>query len=749
MARTVRLPAPIERGLPYSFRIAFPADYLGDGETLKATLYQTSTSATQYDLAVERDGDNVDISIDDTVTAALSLLPHVIGVDLVLADASVDPFEGFPQLAVDVLGEGLGSIGPIEPIAVQIIGGPSISVGGGSRGPQGYSASRQAYDAEIIDEDTPEALVAYLRAPSEEAAALATTAAAAAQGVVDEAGTTLDDIAVKHAEVLDAAGQVAADQAVVAANAIEVASDLAEVIVRQSDVTSSAISAGASKDAAALYAAAAQAAAAGALFTSTAAGVAGVADGAPFLLQGASGSTTYATLYRRSGSSAVAQGLAFPSKAAIDALPKVIVRQFLSLAYVAGSVVDTDVSGKIFWSSPEGQIAALNVAIAGKAGLKIRTFLSLQYTGSVDTDGAGRVVAATASGDIPAQIAAIEALAESKAALKTRVFLSLSLPSSVDTDAAGRRVNAPFTVTAKISAYGDSTTYGSDLPDETRDAQRWTTLLGTELGITVQNYGMPGDPIEVVASRFGVPVIGKVVGGVIPASGSVPITDVAPTILRSRNVIADLQAFDGTVVRGTLAFVEASTSLNFTRLVAGSDVSAPSFVNIHSATGRDAWGGIVIIGAGTNNLTPILSGTGTIDDVKAYYRRMTSEPHLSPRKVLVWGLLDRGLDEGPGTPKGILIADLEKWLSQTYGSDYVPVRQYLGSARALLDAAIFSPGFTPTSDDNAAVAAGVVPPSFRANGGASVHLNALGHQLQARLFRLHLTSPAKSWMLSS
>ncbi|MBF7012545.1 phage tail fiber protein [Novosphingobium resinovorum] len=69
---------------------------------------------------------------------------------------------------------------------------------------------------------------------------------------------------------------------------------------------------------AALYAAAAQASVSGWLYASTAAGVAARAEGEPFLVQGASGGSIYATLYRKVSAAAAAQGLELASKKALD-----------------------------------------------------------------------------------------------------------------------------------------------------------------------------------------------------------------------------------------------------------------------------------------------------------------------------------------------------------------------------------------------------------------------------------------------
>ena len=74
-----------------------------------------------------------------------------------------------------------------------------------------------------------------------------------------------------------------------------------------------------------------------------------------------------------------------------------------------------------------------------------------------------------------------------------------------------------------------------------------------------------------------------------------------------------------------------------------------------------------------------------------------------------------------------------------FGSRYAPVRQFLSSQYAIDVAKIFNPSFTPTTADTDAIAVGRTPPSFRYTAG-SVHLNALGHKLQAWFLKQHLIS---------
>ena len=129
-----------------------------------------------------------------------------------------------------------------------------------------------------------------------------------------------------------------------------------------------------------------------------------------------------------------------------------------------------------------------------------------------------------------------------------------------------------------------------------------------------------------------------------------------------------------------------------------------------------------------------MAGTQKLADVQGWYRVLTTG-WLGP--LLIWGLLDRGPSEQAGTVIGDFIRALEAWLQATYGVAFAPLRKYLASPQALEDAKIFNPGFVPSSDDLAAQAVDTVPAAFRSSPG-SVHLNALGHQLQSRFFYRHL-----------
>lgn len=301
-------------------------------------------------------------------------------------------------------------------------------------------------------------------------------------------------------------------------------------------------------------------------------------------------------------------------------------------------------------------------------------------------------------------------------------------------------------------AYGDSTTYGADLA--TPVGNRWTDLLAGLMGIPISNYGASGGRAEEIAARFGAVIpAGQISGGSIPASGSVVVSglDIDPMRVlvgsSTSTLLVEVLTEAGVRVPGTFTRTADPAAPTFTRTTAGAVIPAAGWVDIYATAGPTHWDDLIFIGQGINNEPLVAAGTQTVDDVKAWYRAMTSVlTPLRPRFV-IWGVLDRGVAEAPGTTNGNFIAALETWLKQTYGAAYLPFRQYLASPRALADAARYQPGFTPTSEDTAAQSAKTVPPSFRALSGTSVHMNELGHILQARYFHRNLTSPQKGWTI--
>lgn len=301
-----------------------------------------------------------------------------------------------------------------------------------------------------------------------------------------------------------------------------------------------------------------------------------------------------------------------------------------------------------------------------------------------------------------------------------------------------------------IVAYGDSTTYGDELPalyGSDWGQYRWTDRLGKNLSLPIVNCGMNGHSTARIAARAGaVRIHASVVGGIIPAYGPVILGDLSipdPLVLSSTQrpypLFIELTAGDGPPIRGRLQRIDRATySFNRSKAGVAKHAERVSFV---SFTGREHMEYFAIIGAGTNDEPgpngPALT-TEQMNSVKSYYRAMVSGARAG---YICWGPPDRGYKERAGTFKGDFIREMENWLRAEFGANFVDVRGYLSSAQALADAAILQPGFVPAVsddpqfDDAASIAAGTIPPSFRFSG---VHFNALGHALVAHLFATHL-----------
>lgn len=299
----------------------------------------------------------------------------------------------------------------------------------------------------------------------------------------------------------------------------------------------------------------------------------------------------------------------------------------------------------------------------------------------------------------------------------------------------------PATQDVNFVAYGDSTTYGDDLASPL--LSRWSTLLATDIAKPILNMGINGARAEEIQCRFGsINASMSVASNTLPASGSVVLTaiDLNPVRLGG-NLTVDLLTEDGAKVSGTL--VRASdTTATFTRSIAGSTI-ATNRVKVISTSQQDNRSKILFLGQGINNEKlifpdPGIEPTQTVDQIKNWYRSAINYLNAN-QEFIVWGILDRGVSEASGTQIGGYIDEMEKWFATEFGARFCPVRQFLSSDYALTIAKKLEPSFTETSDDLSAIAAKRTPPSFRATSG-SVHLNELGHKLQAWLFKQHLAS---------
>ncbi len=304
-----------------------------------------------------------------------------------------------------------------------------------------------------------------------------------------------------------------------------------------------------------------------------------------------------------------------------------------------------------------------------------------------------------------------------------------------------------------IVLLGDSTTNNDQMDDDPAllpnwQQYRWGNRLGERLGVPIINRGMNGHKTEQIAFRAGA-IMGSAVvtGGVIPASGSVTLTGLVPgdpMVLASGQatyiLVVDLITDDGTAVRGTLNRASA-TNYTFTRIVTGA-AKTSARVDMISVTGReDAKSSFVIFGSGTND-EPAAAGpaltAAAMTELKSRFMAMATR---APNGYLCWGPLDRGLSEAAGTYRGDFIREFEAWAAATFGANFVNVRAFLASPRALEMAPILNPAWVkavsadPNQDDDACIAAGTVAWSLRYGG---VHTNLTGSLLQAWIIEREL-----------
>lgn len=302
------------------------------------------------------------------------------------------------------------------------------------------------------------------------------------------------------------------------------------------------------------------------------------------------------------------------------------------------------------------------------------------------------------------------------------------------------RAGNPITRVPRFSilpaaAYGDSTTAGADLVNPSQD--RWSRVLERAIGFPIWNFGVSGERSDEIQFRSAaISILATVSGGVVAGSGNTTLSMDSVDPLRAstspRQVIAICE--NGQRIHGRLSASGANRI--FTRSIPGDDV-ATSKVRLVCASGLQTRDRLLFLGMGVNDEPAVVGGSKTVSEIKAYYQSAVS--NLSPDNptFVIWGLLDRGPSEAADTPVGDYIREMERWLADTFGSSFCAVRQFLASPYAFDVAGRLTPGFLPTPDDTDAVATQTVPPSFRVAPN-SVHLNVLGHKLQAWYMHQHL-----------
>ncbi|MGV2947505.1 SGNH/GDSL hydrolase family protein [Acinetobacter sp. AGC35] len=284
-----------------------------------------------------------------------------------------------------------------------------------------------------------------------------------------------------------------------------------------------------------------------------------------------------------------------------------------------------------------------------------------------------------------------------------------------------------------IVCWGDSMTQGAGATGGNAPYPQALQLLLNNAGIsaTVRNSGCGGETSFTIAARQGGnPMRLYAESGVIPASPTavkIVMLDnngkpIRPLVQKSGIPGQDSSLwFDGAIagIKGRLAIVKpngASSAWDnanyytFTRAEAGAEVilNRPTPFYLDFAEARR--GDIAIIWTGQNNETPS-------EYIIADNNAMINHLNTAIKRYLVISRPKPYLD------LAAQISDEEK-LYLAYGSRFINVRKYL------IEYGLADAGITPTAQDTADIAAGLVPSSLRSDG---THFNNAGYAVVAKI----------------
>lgn len=266
---------------------------------------------------------------------------------------------------------------------------------------------------------------------------------------------------------------------------------------------------------------------------------------------------------------------------------------------------------------------------------------------------------------------------------------------------------------AALSTLGDSITAAGQ-----GGGIKWHELVSDWLGIPAFNPSVPGEaPADIAVRQGGLAPQITLTGNSIPATTD-PVT--VTTIVPSTGFITDSPgnalrgAFVGRLcgVAGTLKHDQSTGAWTFTRTAAGTvAINCPAGSTFRVDDSKTHRGDIQTFWGGRNGSSTLLRDTASM---VAYLN--------APKRFLVLSILTSGADVS-GSAGYISILARNAQLAAAYPDNYFDIRGYL-IASGLSDA-----GITPTTQDNADIAADTVPTSLRDD---SIHPNAIGHWVIAR-----------------
>ena len=271
----------------------------------------------------------------------------------------------------------------------------------------------------------------------------------------------------------------------------------------------------------------------------------------------------------------------------------------------------------------------------------------------------------------------------------------------------GEEPDSPNTPLQPVYMWGDSAVAGGDRNGSWATGENLPGRIGALLDTPVESRGVSGHTANTTLIRAGVLEIWAT--GTIPADTSEATINVAglDIDLRVRRKFA--ASWDG--IAGTLAI--DGDKFTFKRSAAGSSqtISSPKRVILNTEVPLGEGAHIFLMGG-----NDWLSDAGTAPEankeihlVESYRRAVEAVPGNPLKKVLIGGLKSRRSTTA-GDANDKLVRAVNQRLRTLYPGIFVDRQAWLAS-RGLAAA-----GISPTSADNAAMAAGLVPPSAFATG---------------------------------
>ncbi len=277
----------------------------------------------------------------------------------------------------------------------------------------------------------------------------------------------------------------------------------------------------------------------------------------------------------------------------------------------------------------------------------------------------------------------------------------------------GREVLPVLPDMARIAGWGSSTM---------NIASPILAAMAAGYGAAYFNGGKGGELAQHIAARMGaIPMLARVAGGIIPASGSVDVTssNVPPNV--------SMQSFAGTLagVAGTMA-ANGNTGFTFTRAATGAATAVADDTPFFPTAGPLQRAAVTILNIGKNNITQ--NGTNyTVEQITAYCDTMYDWLAPLVKRALVLGHFVNNDEPAGGAKRAKILAVNAAW-AQRYGVQFVDLQGWVAEGKAMYGQTIWQvAGITPTSTDIAQQAAGNKPDSLSAElpgGGIDPdHLN--------------------------